>query len=112
SCGGDHLPDAAVASVCNEDVSRGVDEHAAGGVEFSVCGQTTVPAEAIRPIPSDGPNVSGGGHDFPNTIIEGISDENVPESIYRHAARVLECGAGSWAAIAAIPLGSVSSDGR
>src|SRR5216117_4372850 len=109
--GRDHLPDTGIASVRNEDVSRDVDEHAAGGDKFSVWGRTAVPTEAKVSISCHGVNNPGGGHDFPNALIARIRNKDVPRAVTEHTAGAMEFCTSGRAAVPAESKVSISCHG-
>src|SRR5439155_93976 len=107
-----YFPDSIVAGICNEDVTRTVNEYCKGVPECSTGRRAAVPAEAHRPIPGYGLNIPRGRNDFPNAIIVPISDEDVPRTVDEYCRGASEFSAGGRAAVPAIAVGFITGDRR
>src|SRR5438132_2850766 len=94
-----HFPNVIVEGIADENVSRTVDEYSCGKRERRTRRQSAVPAKAARPVPGHGLYSSGGGHDFSDTTVVSIRNENVAEIVYGQIAGVKERGVGSRAAV-------------
>src|SRR5262249_26338974 len=90
--GGQHLPDAVVVRVGDEQVTCVIHCHAIGGTELGLCGRDAVAVVASCAGPRDGGDQPRGGQHLPDAVVVRVGDDQVPCVFHCHAIGGTELG--------------------
>src|SRR6266481_2510586 len=112
TCGGNNFPNPLVEGVADEEVPGTVGVHVTGNIKRGPRGRAGIPAVAKSSIPGHGLDRSRRRDHFPNAIVAGIRNEEVPGTVDEYSRGDTERGASSRAAIAAEGRGCTPASGN
>src|SRR5439155_1535808 len=107
----DHLADAVVEHVGEEQVAGRVQRHAGGVVDRGGGGRAIVSAVRPEAVGRGGDDSAGCLDHLAEPVVERIGEEQVARRVHRHFVGVVERGGGGRATIAAETRGAVARDG-